>query len=1749
MDIIELVDPSIEDVSAVLLGEECYAVYGASLYFAVGAGDADESGSWRDTSTTHPIQLRIVYYDSGTEAITVGYTTDGTTETTGTVVTKGNTSKWKVKYYTLSSSAKFGTSYYADNLMADFRLYSDGDLFISNVSIADTTQQIDAQVDASGKNRTFARDIASLNFVSGSAGWQITQEGDAEFNSVTVRGTIYATAGQIASWNIGTVDAYTISADSGKIKLNSQTPSISMGESVASSNSGYSSGVGIWMGKYASTDWRFRVGDPSGNYMSFNQSTGALTVNGSITATTGLIGNWTIGANTISSGNISLNSATPKITIGTATDYLTTGNGVFMGNDGGTYKFRVGTTSKYFAFDGTNPVASGNWMDGNGVETSLQTWTTNIVFSSASATQVNWTSGTIRLNDGRTFSISSGNTGTMSALNYIYLDTAVSSTVLQKTTTYSTAVGSGKVIVAAAQNNATGASVIPFGGQQPILDGGAQIIAASITVGQLAANSVVASNISVSNLSSISADMGTITAGTITGATIRTSASNPKVQMDTSGIIGVDSSGTTKFSLSSSTGVLTATGATIQTATSGTRILEDTTGLFGYSGSSRVFALPLTTISNYESSGISIDAGDFVLGTKDASNVFPLLMKGNELQTIGLAVGHKSFTATSTVSGVTNCYDPGGYSFIRYTGSTAATIKYIKKPTTSSAKLLYIKNDTQKKLTLSNNQQSPPAGGTYVALSLYGADVVMPSYGTCVLIYDNVNLRWALASKKADTTNTGYQPLSDAGYGEDISIASLLPTATVIENGIHISAKGGGTLQDDMVVDAATTWTTTLLTPMDGVTQLLDDGDICYITDGTNVTWFTVVFVSNDGDVQTYTSTFVNGDRPVTYPAGTGVVDYGQSGQGFIKKVGNSGAPYFSVQTHVGSPYSAVSERVRIGNLDGSFGVSSVLYGIAAGDYDASNYMRYDEAEGFLLKAGNGAITLDKDGFHTAIVQIDDLSINLGGGADRERSPSSVADDSGIGTVAWSDVNYAKERDTNYASVYVDQAGGTDPISHYLELTDFGFSIPSSATILGVYVQVLGYSTGYVGGGGVNIQLLKSGALTGSAGGLNLSTTNPPTSYLGVGSQTSLWDATLSYSDINNSGFGVSIWVDNSGSYPYPLLISIDHVKISVYYQTQTGQILVNSNGNYFDRLLSRSDVTISASAPKIYMTDETTSAKSLTITTDANKTTFKEAAGTDILTLDLSNKSVVVGSAALSTSATDGFLYVNTTAGAPSGIPTSWTGRAALNIDTTNDRIYYYNGGWKYVSGGVGGLNADTLDSIDSTGFFILAGQSGGQTAIGGTGSGNNLTLKSTSHATKGKIIFGNAGTSAYDEVNERFGIGTASPSVAFDLKGSQLIDGASDTIQLRIQGDASQTANLQTWENSSGTVQAGISSDGRMGVGVAPTAAYSQYVKKFATDQTWTGQGIETWHRLTSTSSAYAAKGIYIQSLHLSDNVTYVGDWTGSIVALQATTGLSGTKNLSGAQVGNFFLTASGGGTLTNGYGIVISAPIVTGGSAITNNYGLYISSQTAGATLNYALYTNAGLVHFGDSVDMSDGVNFIFNTTTGTKIGTGTSQKIGFFNATPIVQPNATTDLGTVLSNLGLRASGTAYPLTTSGSVQITGTNPFGYGTGAGGTVTQSTSKSTGVTLNKVVGTVTMNNAALAANTTVTFTLTNSTIAATDLLIINHTSGGTAGSYLVNAQVAAGSATINVRNITSGSLSEAIVLRFAVVKGVTS
>ena len=107
-------------------------------------------------------------------------------------------------------------------------------------------------------------------------------------------------------------------------------------------------------------------------------------------------------------------------------------------------------------------------------------------------------------------------------------------------------------------------------------------------------------------------------------------------------------------------------------------------------------------------------------------------------------------------------------------------------------------------------------------------------------------------------------------------------------------------------------------------------------------------------------------------------------------------------------------------------------------------------------------------------------------------------------------------------------------------------------------------------------------------------------------------------------------------------------------------------------------------------------------------------------------------------------------------------------------------------------------------------------------------------------------------------------------------------------------------------------------------------------------------------------------------------------------------------------------------------------------------------------------------------------------------------------------------------------------------------LGVGSDQTGSVTQATSKSTGVTLNKAAGVITMDDANLATATEVSFTVTNSEVTASDAVLINHASAGTAGAYMVQANsVAAGSFAITVTNLTSGTLGEAIVLNYQVFK----
>ena len=232
---------------------------------------------------------------------------------------------------------------------------------------------------------------------------------------------------------------------------------------------------------------------------------------------------------------------------------------------------------------------------------------------------------------------------------------------------------------------------------------------------------------------------------------------------------------------------------------------------------------------------------------------------------------------------------------------------------------------------------------------------------------------------------------------------------------------------------------------------------------------------------------------------------------------------------------------------------------------------------------------------------------------------------------------------------------------------------------------------------------------------------------------------------------------------------------------------------------------------------------------------------------------------------------------------------------------------------------------------------------------------------------------------------------------------------------------------------------------------------------------------------------------------------------------------------------------------------------------NIGLY--GDASGGSSSYSLYLNNGDIYSATAKTWSFGAGSLTVSAPVTVTGTFTASTItastitassgsltvsapvtvtGTFTASTITASTITSSSPGTINNLSI---GATTPLAGTFTTALANST-LGYTTGAGGTVTQATSKATAVTLNKTCGQITMNAASLAANTSVAFTLTNSTIAATDTIIVNISSGGTTLSYLVGVEaVAAGSCNIIVRNISAGALAQALVLNFSVIKAVNA
>lgn len=200
------------------------------------------------------------------------------------------------------------------------------------------------------------------------------------------------------------------------------------------------------------------------------------------------------------------------------------------------------------------------------------------------------------------------------------------------------------------------------------------------------------------------------------------------------------------------------------------------------------------------------------------------------------------------------------------------------------------------------------------------------------------------------------------------------------------------------------------------------------------------------------------------------------------------------------------------------------------------------------------------------------------------------------------------------------------------------------------------------------------------------------------------------------------------------------------------------------------------------------------------------------------------------------------------------------------------------------------------------------------------------------------------------------------------------------------------------------------------------------------------------------------------------------------------------------------------------------------------------------------SAGVLTNATGLPLTSGVTGtlpVANGGTGATTLTGILKGNGTSAFTAVTAPSGTI-VGTsdtqTLTNKTLTSPSLNYPILTYvniGGDTVMSSSGIGYDAGSGGSVTQTTSKIFGVTLNKASGKITMNNAALAAGASVYFTLSNSVITNKDNVIVNGADGWLNYRF-ETISVGAGLVNIRVTNVSGGSLSDAVTINFSVIKG---
>lgn len=293
------------------------------------------------------------------------------------------------------------------------------------------------------------------------------------------------------------------------------------------------------------------------------------------------------------------------------------------------------------------------------------------------------------------------------------------------------------------------------------------------------------------------------------------------------------------------------------------------------------------------------------------------------------------------------------------------------------------------------------------------------------------------------------------------------------------------------------------------------------------------------------------------------------------------------------------------------------------------------------------------------------------------------------------------------------------------------------------------------------------------------------------------------------------------------------------------------------------------------------------------------------------------------------------------------------------------------------------------------------------GNGTGP-LLLQNTSETI---AVVNNIGVNPYSKAD----LGNVTGSVTFDstqanyfsatLTGNitavmpvNAVRGAMMTWVLTQDATGSRTLSLPVNSLSAGTGQGLVLSTGAGLVDIV----------------TWVYDGVK-WRE---TSRALATTKITSRE-GINSIIPVAGNVAGITITQNDTTNNPDAEIVTNAGTGNAFKIVQNGILAASKYGFFLDSSV-----AQTNAVLAYIRQNSASSTQAALLLDNAGsgaaLAVNSGNVSMAGGSNVSLSATTGTKIGTATSQKLAFYNSTPIIQP--TGNIITALGNLGLVVSGT-------------------------------------------------------------------------------------------------------------------------------